>query len=243
MPHRAADDGKSAHFAFAVDDFFVGQNGPQFRAPIHRHLRDVSEPDAVWIVAAIGRDGLGFFRLGVEPRIVNLEKDPLRPFVVAGIGRVDLAFPIVGKTDPFQLRFELRDVLAGRDRGMLAGLDGVLFGRQTERVPAHRMEDVESVQSLVARDDVGGGVTFGMADVESRAARVGEHVEHVELRLTRIEVRFAGIGRVKCAGLIPDRLPLRLQAIERIRFAALIHSERIRNTEKQEGNKKSFLFS
>src|SRR5205085_8345547 len=52
LPHWTADDGKSAHFALAVDDFFIRENGPQFRAPIHRHLRDVGEPDAVWIVAA-----------------------------------------------------------------------------------------------------------------------------------------------------------------------------------------------
>jgi hypothetical protein len=29
---------------------------------------------------------------------------------------------------------------------------------------------------------------------------------------------------VEDAGLVPDRLPLRLEAIERIRFAALVHA-------------------
>src|SRR5437868_1981422 len=80
-----------------------------------------------------------------------------------------------------------------------------------------------------------------MADVQTGAARVWEHVEHVELRLTRIEVRFAGIGRVKCAGLIPDRLPLRLQAIERIRFAALATHRNI-NLETRNSGKETKIF-
>src|ERR1043166_7020992 len=183
------------------------------------------------------RDRLGLFRLRIEPRVVDLEKNPLRPFVIAGIGRVDLAFPIVGKTDPFQLRFELRDILARGDGGMLPGFDGVLLRRQTERVPAHRMENVETVQPLVARDDVGGGVTFRMADVQSGAARIGKHIEHVELRLRRIEIFFARIQRVKGPRFVPDGLPLRLEAIEWVRFATLVHRKRIRKTGKQEKNK------
>jgi hypothetical protein len=30
--------GKAADFAFAVDDFFVGENGAEFGAPIHRRF-------------------------------------------------------------------------------------------------------------------------------------------------------------------------------------------------------------
>ena len=107
------------------------------------------------------------------------------------------------------------------------------------------MKNVETVQTLVARDDIGGGVTFRMSDVQTRAARVGEHVEDIELRFGGIEVRFAGVRRMKGARFVPDGLPLRLEAIERIRFAALVHAERIRNTGNQEGNKNfpAFLFS
>jgi hypothetical protein len=81
--------------------------------------------------------------------------------------------------------------------------------------------------------------------MEPGAARIREHVEDVELRFGRIEVRLARIRRVKRARFVPGRLPLRLEAIERIRFAALVHAERIRNTGKQEGNKNfpAFLFS
>src|SRR5436190_289396 len=87
------------------------------------------------------------------------------------------------------------------------------------------MKNVETVQPFVARDDVGGGITFRMADMQTGAARVGEHVEDVELRFGRIEFLFARIGRVKRARFVPDRLPLRLDLIEGIWFAPLVHAK------------------
>ena len=38
LAHRFADDRKAADFAFAVDDFFVGEHGAEFRAPVHRRF-------------------------------------------------------------------------------------------------------------------------------------------------------------------------------------------------------------
>ena len=236
LPHRAPHDRKAADLALSVDDFFVRQDGAQLRTPIHRHLRHIGEAHAVGIVAAIGGNGFRFFRLGIEPRIVDLEENPLRPFVVGGIGRVYFTFPIVGKADAFELRLEFRHVLARGDGWMLPGLDRVLLGRETECIPAHRVKNIEAAQAFVARDDVRGGVTLGMSHVEPGAARIGEHIEHVKLRFRRIEIFFAGIRCVEGTGLIPPCLPLRLDLIERIWFAALVHAERIRNTGKQERN-------
>src|SRR6476619_4325799 len=96
------------------------------------------------------------------------------------------------------------------------------------------MENVEALEPLVARDDIGRSIALGMAHVQALAARVGEHVENVEFRFGRIEIFFAGIWRVKSAGLVPDRLPLRLEAVEWIWFAALVHLE----IRKQESRKK-----
>src|SRR5215813_4048824 len=64
---------------------------------------------------------------------------------------------------------------------MLSGLDRMLFGRQAERVPAHRVQHVVAAHAPGARDDVGGGVPLGMTDVQTDARRVGEHVEDVAL--------------------------------------------------------------
>src|SRR5438045_575031 len=95
--------------------------------------------------------------------------------------------------------------------------------RTAERGPAHRMRDVAAAHPLVARDDVSRAVTFGMPDVQPRAARIREHVEDVELWLGAIEVFLARIGGVKCPAFIPKALPLRLEPIEGIRFAARSH--------------------
>ena len=85
-----------------------------------------------------------------------------------------------------------------------AVLDGVVLGRQAERVPAHRVQHAEPLHPLPARDDVGRGVALAVADVQARAGRVGEHVQRVELRL-----RGIGWGLVQ-PGLAPARLPFGL---------------------------------
>src|SRR6476469_721439 len=106
---------------------------------------------------------------------------------------------------------------------MLTRLDGVLFRRQAECVPAHRMKDVAAAHAFVARHNVSSGVTFGMSDVQPRAARIREHVEDVELWLGAIEVFLARIGGVKCPAFIPKVLPLCLEPVEGIWFPARAH--------------------
>ena len=51
--------------------------------------------------------------LGVEPRVVNLQEDPLRPAEVLDVGRRQLAAPIVGEAERLQLPAERCDVLFG----------------------------------------------------------------------------------------------------------------------------------
>src|SRR4029077_14916525 len=114
-------------------------------------------------------------------------------------------------------------VLARGDGGMLSRLDRVLFRRQAECVPAHWMKDVAAAHTFVARHNVCRGVTFGMPDVQPRAARIREHVEDVELWLGAIEVFRVRIGSVKCPAFIPKALPLRLEPVEGIRVAAHAH--------------------
>src|SRR6185436_16440691 len=104
------------------------------------------------------------------------KKYPLSPLVVARIRGVDLPLPIVGETDSFQLRLEPGDVLARGNLGMLTALDGVLLRRQSERIPSHRMQHVESAHSLVSRQDVGRGIPLRVPDMQARSARVGKHI-------------------------------------------------------------------
>ena len=95
---------------------------------------------------------------------------------------------------------------------MRIGLDGVLLGGQAEGVPAHRVQDVISPHPLVAANDVGGGIALGMADVQAGAARVGKHVEDVELGPGGIE-----IDRAEGLVPLPFGLPLGLDTLRVIR--------------------------
>jgi hypothetical protein len=152
-----------------------------------------------------------------------LQEDPLRPAHVFGIGGGDFAVPIVGEAERFELAAEVLDVGGGGDRRVLAGLDGVLLGGQAERVVAHRVEHVVAGHALVAADDVGGGVTFRVADVQAGAARVGKHVEHVVFRLGGIEVRVAGTRGAEGFFGLPALLPFGLELAEGKWFADFGH--------------------
>jgi hypothetical protein len=93
-------------------------------------------------------------------------------------------------------------------RGVRAGFHGMLLGGEAERIPADRMQDVETLRALVAGEDVGGGVSFGMTNVQPRARRIRKHVEHVELRLRRVVL---GAERTMS---FPEGLPVRLYLME-----------------------------
>ncbi len=96
---------------------------------------------------------------------------------------------------------------------MRAGSNRVLFGRKPECVPTHRVQHVETTHPLVASDDVGRRVPFGMSDVQPFARGIREHVEDVVLRPRRIELVVAQAER---GIIIPIGLPLRLDLFERV---------------------------
>jgi hypothetical protein len=63
------------------------------------------------------------------------------------------------------------------------------------------MKDVEAFGSLVTRDDIGRGITFGMADVKARARRIRKHIEHIIFFFAFV---FAyAIGAFFCPFLLP----------------------------------------
>lgn len=76
------------------------------------------------------------------------------------------------------------------------------------------MEDVEAVHALVAADDVGGGVALGVADVQSGATGVGEHVEDEVFGLGGVEAVFTGTGGAVGLFVGPALLPAGLEFVE-----------------------------
>src|SRR2546423_7004579 len=112
---------------------------------------------------------------------------------------------------------------------MLSSLDGVLLSRQTESVPTHGMKHVQPSRSLVAREDIGRGVAFGMPHMQARPGRIWEHVQDVELgnfwnRCTSMSSRkwmgcrdrLAGVPGPESLVLIPMLLPFRFDDMKRI---------------------------
>ena len=66
-----------------------------------------------------------------------------------------------------QLAAHVGDVLLGGDARMLAGLHGILLGRQAEGVVTHGVQDVLALHAVVAADHIGGEVAQRVADVQA----------------------------------------------------------------------------
>ena len=111
-------------------------------------------------------DRLRALALFVVPCSKQLNKNPLRPAVVVGVAGLHLATPVKTQSEAVQLLAVALDVDLGRDGGMLAGLNGVLFRRKAEGVKAHRVQHVEALMAPKAADDVAGDVAERVSDVK-----------------------------------------------------------------------------
>ena len=194
----ALHDLGAAALAAAVDDLLVGEHGGVFGAPLDRRFGPVGE-----VV------------------LEQPQEDPLGPAVVLGRVGADLARPVDRDPPLAELALEGGDRALGRDARWLAGLDRVVLRRQAEGVVAHRVDHLEAVAAAEVGDRVADGVALEMADV-GLAGGVGQHLQHVGLRLRIVE---AGLPRVRdLPGLLlgPDPLPL---ALDRFRVVAA-HDER-----------------
>src|SRR2546421_1398034 len=50
LPHRAAHNWMTADLTFAIDDFFIGQNGAELGTPVDRNICYVGQTDAVAVI-------------------------------------------------------------------------------------------------------------------------------------------------------------------------------------------------
>ena len=115
-----------------------------------------------------GFNRLGLVGLGIVPVLEHLQEGPLRPLVIEGIAGADLARPVVGEADAVHLLAVAGDVGLRSLGGMLARLDGVLFGGKAEGVVTHRMQHVEAFQALVAAVDVAGDEAQRVSHMQAR---------------------------------------------------------------------------
>ena len=253
------EDREVAAVAAAVGgDLLVGQHGAQTGAPIDQRVTQVHETVLVDHRGALGRgevrpglagvlagefaragdelvdqlgDASGLALIGVEPGVVDLQEDPLCPAVEVDVCGRDTTTLVVAEAEASDLTQVALDVLLGRRPRVCARLDGVLLGGQPEGVEAHRVQDVLAGHPLVAREDVAGDEAQRVADVQTRARGVGEHVLDEQLvggvgaaAAERAQVtgqRSDGIGCLVGMLVGPGLLPALLELARNLRGVAM----------------------
>ena len=166
--------------AAAVDYLLVSQHRAALVAPIHAAL------------LAVG-----------QALLPHLDEEPLVPAVVLRLARRDLAIPVVAEAEVAQLPLHVLDVGARPNAGIHLVLDGRVLRRQPKRIPTHRMQHTEAAHALVTRQRIADRIVPYVPHMQ-RAARVGQHLQHVILRLRSV------CGRAVQPGVLPGLLPLGL---------------------------------
>ena len=231
LAHRLAMARMPASLGTAVVDFLVGQYRAQFGTPPDGNLVEISQTLGVDVVVLflltepLGHrklaDGTPFALVMIVPGIEKQLEDPLSPAIVVGVGGADLAVPIVGKAERFDLPLKSLNVLLRCYRRMSSGGHGILLGGQTESVPSHGVEHIEAGHPAPSGQDIGGRITFRMTDVQSGSAGIRKHIQHVILGLIGVEIRVTRTGCPESVVLLPVLLPFRL---DRSGIVTVIHA-------------------
>ena len=187
-------DRGAAPLAAPVDHLLVGEHRRVLRAPLHGRL------------LAVG-----------EPPLQQFQEDPLRPAVVGRVAGRHLARPVDRDAPAAEPVPVGGDRALGRVARMDAGLDRVVLGREAEGVIAHRLHDPVAIAALVVRDRVADRIDLQVAYVRLSGG-IGEHHEHVALRLRLVERRLPGIGHLPGALVRPHGLPAALDLLRVVRL-------------------------
>jgi len=137
-----------------------------------------------------------------ETPLVEQEEDPLRPAVVVRATRIDLASPVVAAPCLLQGPLVARRVFGNHFARVTPTLDCLVFRGLSESVPAHRVQDAEAVHALEPAERVHGHVVAKVADVQTGARWIREHLETVDAAVLGIPRVFGGAEGV--ARKVPD---------------------------------------
>ena len=89
---------------------------------------------------------------------------------------------------------------------MDAAVARCILGRQSKRIPAHRVQDIKTTGALIAGNDVAHGVIARMPDMDA-SRWIGKHFKHIIFWLAVLSL---GPARKEGVTLRPSRLPFRL---------------------------------
>ena len=140
-----------------VDNLFVSQHRLVFGAPVDRR-------------------GLAFGQAVFE----ELQEDPLRPAIVARVGRVDFVRPIKAVADALQLLLsKALDIARREDAGVNAALDRKVFAVDAKGVEADGLEYIVSLHGHPAPVNIRADVRVQIAHVQALGRGIGKHHEVV----------------------------------------------------------------
>ena len=125
---------------------------------------------------------LSLIRFFIIPRIKELYKSPLGPFVIIRVAGTHLTVPIERKPDSVELLAVTCQVYLGGYGRMSTGLYGILLGRQPISIVAHRVQNVKTFQSFIPRKYIRCNIAKRMSDMQSGSRRIWEHIENIIFR-------------------------------------------------------------
>jgi len=134
-----------------------------------------------------------------EPLLVEPLEEPLVPLVVFGRAGGDLPLPVVAKAHRLHLFGHGLDAVERPVAGIRVALFGRVLRGETERVPAHRMEDIVAAHPAIPSIRVRNRVVANVSHVEF-ARRIRVHSEDVR-RILDV------VGRPIDVRLVPRLLP------------------------------------
>src|SRR5699024_4387950 len=137
-----------------------------------------------------------------EAFIVQLDENPLRPFEIIRVCRIDFTIPVIAETELFYLSAEIINILFIEFTDVISCINRILLCRQSESVPSHRMKDVITLHAFHTRHYVCRRVTFRVSNVKSGTGWIREHIQRVKLLLVIFFFSF------ECFILFPQVLPL-----------------------------------
>src|SRR5205807_677400 len=164
------DLGVGVPLAVAIDHLLVGDHAHVLGTPVDRRL--LAERQA---------------------RGEQLQENPVRPLVVAGVGGGELVPPVEHAAEAPQLAAEGLDVLRDQLRRVGPHRERVVLRVDAERVEPDRLEHVVPLQPLEPPVDVGAGEREHVPHVQALGRGIGEHHEVVERPARSVQVGLVGV--------------------------------------------------
>src|SRR5699024_4097616 len=136
----------SAPCTLAVDYFLVGKYCTKRFTPVHWYFVNIS-----------------------KSFIIQLDKNPLCPFIVVGIRRVNLSVPVVAETERFNLTTEIIYIFFIECMNVVPRIDRILFSRETKSIPAHRVQNIIALHAFNTADDIRRCIALRVSNVQACA--------------------------------------------------------------------------